>query len=87
MKLIAALQSTVTNRLPDIEPSAFELDAIDREMPVILAELDLLDAEIIALDRVPNEVDDQRLRRATRRVLAAYAAVANQSVPVTEVGV
>ncbi|MFD6415010.1 DUF6284 family protein [Streptomyces sp. NPDC060194] len=59
-------------------PSAAELDAIDREMPVILADVDLLDAQIIAMDRIPTELDARRIRRARHRVLAARRALANR---------
>ena len=40
-------------------------------MPVITADVDLLDAQIITLDRTPTELDARRIRRARRRVLAA----------------
>ncbi|MEU7157326.1 DUF6284 family protein [Streptomyces chrestomyceticus] len=60
-------------------PTAADLDAIERELPVILAERDLLEAEIAVLDRVPTEVDDQRLRRARRRLLAARRDLANRT--------
>lgn len=66
MKNIAALQTAVTALLPDIEPTPAELDAIDVEMPLILAEVELLDAQIITLDRTPNELDARRIRRARR---------------------
>ncbi|MEV5946974.1 DUF6284 family protein [Streptomyces sp. NPDC051993] len=77
MKNIAALQKVVTGVLPDIEPSAAELDAIENEMPLILARVELLDAQIITLDRIPNELDARRIRRARRKVLAARRALAN----------
>ncbi|WP_329464462.1 DUF6284 family protein [Streptomyces sp. NBC_01431] len=77
MKNIAALQTAVTDLLPDAEPSAAELDAIDVEMPLILAEVELLDAQIITLDRAPNELDARRIRRARRKVLAARRALTN----------
>ena len=34
--------------------------------------MELLDAQIIALDRTPTELDERRIRRARRRVLAAH---------------
>ncbi|MFE9553222.1 DUF6284 family protein [Streptomyces sp. NPDC006703] len=77
MKNIAALQTGVTGFLPDIEPSAADLDAIENEMPLILARVELLDAQIITLDRIPNELDARRIRRARRKVLAARRALAN----------
>ncbi|MFJ9378622.1 DUF6284 family protein [Streptomyces sp. NPDC101455] len=61
-----------------IEPTNAELDAIERELPVILTGVDLLDAQIATLDRVPNELDTQRIRRARRRLLAARRTLANQ---------
>ncbi|MGW3512333.1 DUF6284 family protein [Streptomyces sp. NPDC000994] len=45
-------------------------------MPAILADVDLLDAQIITLDRTPSELDTRRIRRAHRRVLAARLALA-----------
>ncbi|MFI5655339.1 DUF6284 family protein [Streptomyces anulatus] len=78
MKSIAALQAAVTAAAPfDGEPSDAELDAIDREMPLILAGVDLLDAEIMTIDRTPTELDERRIRRARRRVLAARRDLAN----------
>jgi len=77
MKHIAADQAVVTADVFDREPTFAELDAIAYEMPVIQAEVELLDAQIIALDRTPNEVDARRIRRARRKVLAARLTVAN----------
>ncbi|WP_371593068.1 DUF6284 family protein [Streptomyces virginiae] len=79
MKSIAALQSIVTPWSDGLEPSDAELDAIEQEMPLILAERDLLDAQIMTLDRTPTEVDEQRLRRACRRVLAARTSLENRA--------
>ncbi|MFB6628637.1 DUF6284 family protein [Streptomyces sp. NPDC056362] len=69
MKSIAALQAVVTATPFDGEPSNAELDAVEREMPLILAEVDLLDAEIMTLDRPATELDERRIRRARNRVL------------------
>ncbi|GHA24775.1 hypothetical protein GCM10010372_25900 [Streptomyces tauricus] len=77
MKHIGAVQAVVTADELDREPSAAELDAIEQEMPVIRAEVELLDAQIIALDHTPNELDTRRIRRARRKVLAARLAAAN----------
>ncbi|MGW3935455.1 DUF6284 family protein [Streptomyces phaeochromogenes] len=77
MKHIVTVQAVVTADVFDREPSAAELDAIDCEMPVIEANIELLDAQIITLDRTPNEVDARRIRRARRKVLAARLALAN----------
>ncbi|WP_128817859.1 DUF6284 family protein [Streptomyces sp. S063] len=81
MESIAALQAAVTAAAAfDGEPSDAELDVIDREMPAILADVDLLDAQIMTIDRTPTELDQQRIRRARRRVLAARRDLANRAV-------
>ncbi|MEU3341383.1 DUF6284 family protein [Streptomyces sp. NPDC006668] len=62
-----------------MEPTDAELDAIEQESPLILAEVDLLDAHIITLDRTPTELDARRIRRAHRRVLAERRVLANRT--------
>lgn len=61
------------------EPTAADLAAIDREWPLIAAELDVLDAEITmlyALDHGgPSPLDWRRLRRAEARVTRAATMV------------
>jgi hypothetical protein len=47
-------------------------------MPLVLAEVDLLDAQIMMLDRPASELDEQRIRRARRRVLAERRALTNR---------
>ncbi|MFD3979159.1 DUF6284 family protein [Streptomyces griseus] len=80
MKSIAALQAAVTAAaLFDGEPSDAELDAIETESPLILADVALLDAQIMTIDRTPTELDQQRIRRARRRVLAARRDLANRA--------
>ncbi|GGQ42087.1 hypothetical protein GCM10010215_77030 [Streptomyces virginiae] len=79
MKSIVALQNVVTPWSDGLEPTDAELEAIEIELPLILAERDLLDAQIMTLDRMPTEVDEQRLRRARRRVLAARTALENRA--------
>ncbi|MFI8198870.1 DUF6284 family protein [Streptomyces sp. NPDC085942] len=87
MKSIAALQAAVTAAAPfDGEPSDAELDAIEVESPLILAEVALLDAQIMTIDCTPNELDQQRVRRARRRVLAARRDLANRAFAVTVSG-
>ncbi|MFF4427506.1 DUF6284 family protein, partial [Streptomyces sp. NPDC001549] len=49
MKSIAALQNLVTPWSDGFEPSDAELDAIEREMPLIEARVELLDAQITVL--------------------------------------
>ncbi|MFI9809678.1 DUF6284 family protein [Streptomyces sp. NPDC052301] len=79
MSHIVTVQDAVTAFADWQEPTATELDAIEREMPLVLAEVDLLDAQIITLDRTPSELDARRLRRARRRVLAERTALANHT--------
>ncbi|WP_405788365.1 DUF6284 family protein [Streptomyces sp. NBC_01367] len=78
MKSIAALQNLVTPWPDGLEPSDAELDAIEQEMPLILARVDLLDAQIMTIDRTPTELDERRIRRARNRVLAARRDLANR---------
>ncbi|MCP9987262.1 DUF6284 family protein [Streptomyces sudanensis] len=73
------VQDAVTAFADFMEPTAAELDAIDREMPVILADVEVLDAHIVTLDRTPNELDERRIRRARRRALAARVALLNHA--------
>ncbi|MEE1755629.1 DUF6284 family protein [Streptomyces sp. SP18CS02] len=83
MLSIAALQAVVTATLFDGEPSNAELDAIEQEMPLILAEVDLLDAQIMTLDRPVTVLDERRIRRARNRVLAARRDLSNRAAVVT----
>ncbi|MER5257733.1 DUF6284 family protein [Streptomyces sp. NPDC002855] len=86
MNHIVTVQDAVTAFEPWMEPTAAELDAIEQEMPVILADVDLLDAQIITLDRTPNELDARRLRRARRKALAARVTLANAAIVLPGVG-
>lgn len=79
MKTIAALQDLVTAASLDFEPSAAELDAIELEMPLIRAEVELLDAQIMTIDRPANELDVRRVRRAYNRVMAARRDLTNRA--------
>ncbi|MGW0163815.1 DUF6284 family protein [Streptomyces sp. NPDC003343] len=83
MEHIGALQAVVTADEYDREPTAAELDAIELESPLILAEVDLLDAQITALDRTPTELDVRRIRRARNRVLTARQDLVNRTAGVT----
>lgn len=69
--------------LDSIEPTPADLAAIDREWPLIAADLDELDAEIrriYAEDHGgPTDLDWQHVRRARRRVLRAAAEVYGRS--------
>ncbi|BBC33580.1 uncharacterized protein SGFS_048740 [Streptomyces graminofaciens] len=87
MSPIVTVQDAVTAFADWIEPTDTELDAIEQEMPAILADVDLLDAQIITLDRTPTELDARRVRRARNRALAARRDLANTSASVLpEVG-
>ncbi|MFF0381522.1 DUF6284 family protein [Streptomyces sp. NPDC004286] len=77
MSHIVTVQDAVTAFEDFMEPTSGELDAIEREMPVILADVDLLDAHIATIDRTPTELDARRIRRARRRALAARVALLN----------
>ncbi|MDG9719421.1 DUF6284 family protein [Streptomyces sp. DH24] len=79
MSHIVTVQDAVTAFADFMEPTAAELDAIELEMPVILADVDLLDAYIVTLDRTPTELDVRRIRRARRRALAARVALLNRT--------
>ncbi|MFJ2566006.1 DUF6284 family protein [Streptomyces sp. NPDC087568] len=79
MNHIVTVQDAVTAFADFMEPTAAELDAIELEMPVILADVDLLDAQIVTLDRTPSELDARRIRRARRRALAARVALLNRT--------
>ncbi|TQL20830.1 DUF6284 family protein [Streptomyces sp. SLBN-134] len=83
MEHIVTVQDAVTAFADFMEPTAAELDAIEREMPVILADVDLLDAHIVTLDRTPTELDNRRIRRARRRALAARVALLNRTASVS----
>jgi hypothetical protein len=67
------------------EPSAADLEAIEREWPLIEAERDLLDAEIALINagREASALDHRRVRRAERRVLDVTRKLANRD-PETE---
>ncbi|MGW7272290.1 DUF6284 family protein [Streptomyces sp. NPDC054864] len=74
MKHIGTVQALVTDR----EPTAAELDAIEREMPLITADVELLDVQISLLDRPVTELDARRLRRARRKALAVRLSLTNR---------
>ncbi|MFF8869469.1 DUF6284 family protein [Streptomyces massasporeus] len=79
MNHIVTVQEAVTAFADWLEPTNAELDAIDSEMSVILADIDLIDAQLITLDRTPSELDAQRIRRAWRRLLTARREQANRT--------
>ncbi|MGJ5896906.1 hypothetical protein DF268_18700 [Streptomyces sp. V2] len=85
MSPIVTVQDAVTAFEDWMEPTDAELSAIEVEMPVILADIELLDAQIATLDRVPTPLDARRLRRARRRALAARVDLVNQAVAVVGV--
>ena len=67
------------SRSEQLDPTAADLAAIEREWPLIAAELALLDAQVRLLscegDRA-SRLEWRRLRRAEQQVLRAAAAVA-----------
>ncbi|MFI9105802.1 DUF6284 family protein [Streptomyces fildesensis] len=77
MRFIGTVQAVVTAAEFDREPTVAELAGIEIEMPVILAEVELLDTQIMTLDRPASEVDMRRIRRAQRKVLAERRRLAN----------
>ncbi|MGJ5806047.1 DUF6284 family protein [Streptomyces europaeiscabiei] len=79
MSPIVTVQDVVTAFADWIEPTDAELDAIEQEIPAILAEVDLLDAQIITLDHAPNELDARRVRRARNKVLTARRDLRNRA--------
>ncbi|MFF9361608.1 DUF6284 family protein [Streptomyces griseoluteus] len=79
MNHVVTLQDAITAFADFMEPTSAELDAIEREMPVILADVDLLDAHIATIDRTPTELDTRRIRRARRQALAARVAWLNRA--------
>ncbi|MER6107697.1 DUF6284 family protein [Streptomyces hirsutus] len=79
MEHIVTVQEAVTAFAPWMEPADAELNAIEQEMPLILADVDLLDAQIVTLDRTPSELDARRIRRDRRRALAARVALVNRA--------
>jgi hypothetical protein len=75
---------------PQTGPTVDELAAIEREWPLIEAEMALVDAEIRVLTATggPSPVDWRRLRRAEHRVLReAFAFVAVERLRRTGSGV
>ncbi|WP_435612186.1 DUF6284 family protein [Streptomyces sp. bgisy159] len=79
MSHIVTVQEAVTAFADWMEPTDAELDAIDAEMPAILADVEELDVRIALLDRVPGELDTRRARRERHRVLVERAMVANRA--------
>ncbi|WP_405882445.1 DUF6284 family protein [Streptomyces sp. NBC_01136] len=79
MKDIVTVQEAVTAFADWNEPTDAELAAIESELPLILADVDLIDAQIIAMDHTPNEVDTRRVRRALARVLTEWRILANRT--------
>ncbi|CAM5289426.1 hypothetical protein SGRIM128S_09006 [Streptomyces griseomycini] len=86
MSHIVTVQDAVTAFADFMEPTNAELDAIEREMPVILADVELLDAHIVTLDRTPTELHVRRIRRARRRALAARVALLNRTAGANQSG-
>jgi hypothetical protein len=86
MSTIVTVADAVTAFADFMEPTDAELDAIEVEMPAIEADIDLTDALIHTMDRVPTELDVRRVRRACRRLLTERAALANRTAPAMQAG-
>ncbi|MFI1761813.1 DUF6284 family protein [Streptomyces sp. NPDC020800] len=80
MEHIVTVQDAVTAFADWKEPTNAELDAIEREMPRILADIETLDVQIALMERTPAELDQRRARRDRHRVLVERAALANRFV-------
>jgi hypothetical protein len=80
MKHIVTVQEAVTAFAPFMEPTDAELDAIEREAPLIDAELELLGMQIALLDQPVSVLGERRRRRAANKVLAARREIANRVV-------
>ncbi|MEU9310045.1 DUF6284 family protein [Streptomyces sp. NPDC048256] len=78
MKYIVTVQDAVTAFADWMEPTDSELDAIEAEMPRILADVEALDVQIALLEQAPAELDRRRVRRNQNRVLAERATLANR---------
>jgi septal ring factor EnvC (AmiA/AmiB activator) len=79
MSHIVTVQDAVTAFADWIEPTNAELDAIEQEMPAILADVDRLDTQIITLERMPSALEAGRIRRTQRRMLAERTTLANRA--------
>ncbi|MFH9550956.1 DUF6284 family protein [Streptomyces sp. NPDC017435] len=86
MEHIVTVQTAVTAFADFMEPTDAELDAIELESPLILAEVDLLDAQIKAMDHPANEIDARRIRRARNRMLDARRDLANRTAGASTAG-
>jgi hypothetical protein len=86
MSTIVTVADAVTAFADFMEPTDAELDAIEEEMPAILADIDLTDALIHTMDRVPTELDIRRVRRACRRLLTERATLTNRTAPAVQAG-
>ncbi|MFG2573184.1 DUF6284 family protein [Streptomyces sp. NPDC048481] len=78
MEHIVTVQDAVTAFADWMEPTDSELDAIDAEMPGILADVETLDVQIALMERAPTGPDQRRVRRNRSRVLAERATLANR---------
>jgi hypothetical protein len=64
----------------DAGPTPIDLQAIEAEWPVIAAELELLDAQLLLIiaGGHASTLDRRRVRRAARRLLAIRRAAAGE---------
>ncbi|KUN75642.1 DUF6284 family protein [Streptomyces griseoruber] len=80
MNHIVTVQDVVTAFADWMEPTDAELDAIESEMPQILADIETLDDQLTLLDSAPRELDARRARRGRHRTLSERATLANRAV-------
>ncbi|MFJ5267106.1 DUF6284 family protein [Streptomyces sp. NPDC088358] len=80
------VQEAITAFADWMEPTDAELSAIETEMPVILADVALVDAQITAMGHAPNDFDARRVRRALARVLAERAKLTNRTAGTSRAG-
>ncbi|WP_172383583.1 DUF6284 family protein [Streptomyces sp. MNP-20] len=84
MNPFVTVQDAVAAFADWMEPTPAELDAIERELPAILADAERLDVLVSAV-RVPSDVNVRRERRSRRRMLDARRTLANRT-PATAAG-
>ncbi|MET9387981.1 DUF6284 family protein [Streptomyces sp. NPDC002928] len=86
MEHIVTVQEAVTAFADWNEPTDAELAAIESEMPLILADVDLIGVQISVMDRPTNELDTRRVRRALARVLSEQVKLINRTAVTATAG-
>ncbi|MEU3914447.1 DUF6284 family protein [Streptomyces sp. NPDC029721] len=87
MLFIDLVQDPVTGDWYGEEPTDADLAAIEaEELPLLSAEVAFMDVQIALMDRVSNELDARRRRRAEARLLAARRDAANSHTRYEDAG-